>query len=69
MVIANDLSLDYAKQTATVSLFADQKSDITDSMVVEGIPEGFTIAFGSSCMTADGELGFMKSNGQWNWLG
>ena len=55
---------------ATVSLFADSKTDldgITESDIVE-FPRGYEIDWGSSVMTADGEVGFLKSDGTWNWL-
>lgn len=55
---------------ATVSLFADSKSDVetaTEADILE-FPEDYTIDWGSSAMTADGEVGFLKSDGTWNWL-
>ena len=54
-------------KTAKVELFADTKAEVGSSKVV-GLPAGYTIDFESSCMTADGELAFMKSDGTWNWL-
>ena len=54
---------------ADVVLFADSKEDITDEMVVIGLPEGVEPAFGSSVITADGDIGFLKSDGTWNWIG
>jgi len=55
---------------AVVSLFADSKSDVenaTEADILE-FPKDYTIDWGSSAMTADGEVGFLKSNGTWNWL-
>lgn len=55
---------------ATVSLFADSKSDAetaTETDIIE-FPKGYTIDWGSSVMAADGEVGFLKSDGTWNWL-
>ena len=60
-------NMDYVNSKATVSLFADTKSDVSDSMDVMGLPDGFTIDFGSSVLTSAGELAFMKSDGTWNW--
>lgn len=49
-------------------LFADSKADITPDMKVKDLPKGFKIGLGSSVMTADGEVAFMKSDGNWNWV-
>ena len=54
---------------ADVVLFADSKADVTDEMVVVGLPEGVEPAFGSSVVTASGDIAFLKSDGTWNWLG
>ncbi len=51
-----------------ISAFADTKSEVTANAHYEGLPEGASIMFGSSIMTAEGDVGFMKSNGSWNWL-
>ena len=55
--------------TADVTLFADAKSDVSDEMVVVGLPEGIVPAFGSSVITASGDVAFLKSDGTWNWIG
>lgn len=52
----------------TVSLFADEKSEVVDGMTVEGMNEGESINAGSDVMTSSGEMAFMKSTGDWNWL-
>ena len=55
---------------AVVSLFADAKSDVesaTETDIIE-FPKDYRIDWGSSAMTADGEVGFLKSDGTWNWL-
>jgi len=54
---------------ADVTLFADTKEEITSGMVVIGLPEGIEPAFGSSVITADGDIAFLKSDGTWNWIG
>lgn len=51
-----------------VSLFADEKTDVTSSMEIADLPTGTTIGTGSSVRTADGEIAFKKSDGTWNWL-
>lgn len=56
--------------TAKVSLFADDQSDITDGMEIIGLPEYYwgKLEPGSTALTAAGEVGFLKSDGTWNWL-
>ena len=58
----NDLT-----KSCMVSLFADAKTDLSNSDIPM-VPEGYDVEFGSSCLTADGDLAFMKSNGTWNWI-
>lgn len=43
---------------ADVSLFADTKTEVTEGMTVIGLPEGVEPAFGSSVITASGEVAF-----------
>ena len=66
-VRVNSIVLDHNKKEAKVGLFADSQSDITTGMSVEGVPEGYTLAAGSSALTADKKFAFLKSNGTWNW--
>jgi hypothetical protein len=54
---------------ADVTMFADTKAEVTTGMVVIGLPEGVEPAFGSSVVTASGEVAFLKSDGTWNWVG
>lgn len=68
MVTVNDITLNPRKKTAKVSLFVDSKSDVTSSMVIDEIPEGYTIGHSSSVITADGDIAFMRSDGAWNWV-
>ena len=51
-----------------ISAFADTKEEVENGGNFIGLPEGATIELGSSVMTADGEMAFMKSNGNWNWV-
>lgn len=67
MVKVMEMKLNSTTKEAEVSLFADAKADVTPNMKVQGLPNGYSIAFGSSVLTASAELGFMKSNGEWNW--
>ena len=54
---------------ADVVLFADTKEEITEGMTIVGLPEGVEPAFGSSVITASGDIAFLKSDGTWNWIG
>ena len=55
--------------TAKVSLEADTKDEVattsTDDIV--GYPKGYTMDFMSDAFTSSGDLGFLKSDGTWNW--
>lgn len=51
-----------------ISAFADSKDDVTPNMKIIGLPKNAKIEMGSSILTADGELAFLKSNGTWNWV-
>jgi hypothetical protein len=67
MIKVTSISLNPETKKATVSLFADTKAEITGTLDIQGFPAGYEIDFGSSVMTASGELAFMKSDGTWNW--
>lgn len=58
---------DHANKKVTGKLFSDTKAEIQDGMKIVGLPEGYSMDFGSSVMTADAELAFLKSDGTWNW--
>ena len=60
-------SYDHIKKKVTAKLFCDTKSEITSGMTIVGMPEGYTLDFGSTVLTADAELAFLKSDGTWNW--
>lgn len=49
-----------------VLLFADTKGEVSPNMQIDGIPKGKVISYGSSLITADGDLAFLKSDGTWN---
>lgn len=66
--VKGNISLNPNTKEAEVSLFSDTKNEVTSQMEVPDIPEGYTIAAGSSVLTADGDMAFMKSDGNWNWL-
>lgn len=50
-----------------ISAFADTKAEVATGTFI-GLPPGASIEFGSSVMTASGEMAFMKSDGTWNWV-
>lgn len=53
---------------AVISAFADDKSDVTDGMTIDGLPADIEPTFGSSIITASGDIAFLKSDGTWNWV-
>ena len=59
----------YLNNQVDVSLFSDTKAEVRTTPLsdIEGFPQGCIIAMGSSILTAEGELAFMKSDGQWQW--
>lgn len=57
------LSKDYIIQA-----FADAKEDVDESMVIERMPSDWEPQAGSSIITADGDVAFLKSDGTWNWV-
>ncbi len=63
------ISVDREAKEAQVDLFADTRTEITDEMEIQGMLMGFSPGFGSSVLTANGEIGFLKSDGTWNWAG
>lgn len=69
MVRCTGYTLNDADKTAKVTLEADSKSELaglsTDDII--GYPDGYTMDFMSSCFTSSAELGFLKSDGTWNW--
>lgn len=50
-----------------ISAFADTKAEVSTEEFV-GLPKNAKIEMGSTVMTAAGEIAFMKSDGQWNWV-
>ena len=68
MIKVTDIRLNANKKTAQVSLFADTKSEVTGDFEVDGLPEGYDLEFGSSILTASGELAFVKSDGTITWV-
>ena len=55
--------------TIDALVFADTKEEVSDDMEIEGIPKGKVISYGSSLITANGDIAFLKSDGTWNFVG
>ena len=55
--------------TYRIEAFADTKAEVDAGDPIVGMPPDKSIGIGSSVMTADGEIAFMKSDGRWNWVG
>lgn len=53
--------ISYSNGKPMCSLFADEKTDVSKIDPTD-------YAFGTSVMTADGEVAFLKSDNTWNWL-
>ena len=68
MIIVQEIKTNEQTKKAVISAFADTKDEVASGTFV-GLPEGYGIDFGSSVLTANGEIAFMKSDGTWNWLG
>ena len=54
--------------TYKIVAFADTKEEVTPSAEIIGLPKGASIEMGSTMFTASGEIAYMKSNGNWNWI-
>lgn len=64
-------SLSYnADNSVDCVLNADTKAEVDSTPLddIVGFPEGYTIGFFSTVVTASGDVAFMKSDGTWNWL-
>ena len=68
MIKVTQITNRYVNNEVQVSLFSDTKTEVTPSATIEGLPENAVIAQGSTVVTADGEVAFMKSTGEWNWV-
>lgn len=66
MIVVQELQKVAEPNVYKISAFADTKTEVGTSKI-EGLPDGARIYIGSSLLTANGELAFMKSDGTWNW--
>lgn len=53
------------EKTALISLFADKEADVTPTYGADVIPTGYTIAQGSRCKVATGEVYYYTSENKW----
>ena len=67
MIKVISITIDQSTKQAKVDLFSDTKSEVVPGATIVGLPADVTIAQSSSVFTASGDLGFMKSDGTWNW--
>ena len=49
-------------------LFADTKEEVTGTLTIVGLPQGVEPDTGSILLTADGDIAFLKSTGDWNFV-
>lgn len=69
MIIVQEMrNINSEKKEAQVNLFSDTKGEVVSEAEIVGMLPDYKPSFGSSIMTAAGELGYMKSNGQWHWV-
>ena len=68
MIVVQKCSVNPANQEALIEAFADEKSEVFEGAEFVGLPNGCTIAQGSSVMTAKAEIAFRKSDNTWNWV-
>ena len=68
MIKVTSIKLSPDTKKALVTLFSDTKAEITSGMTVEGLPAEYDIDFGSSVITASGDVAFLKSDDTWSWI-
>jgi len=49
-------------------LYADSKEDVSGDFIVDGIPEDYTIEWGSEIVTLAGDVGQLSSDGTWTFV-
>ena len=68
MIKAISVTLDPATKTAEVFLNSDTREEVTtDPKDAIGMPDGYTYAPFSKCMTKKKELAILGSDGEWDW--
>lgn len=56
--------------TYKITAFADTKDEVADTPISDyvGMPKNANIEISSLMITADCDVAFMKSDGEWNWV-
>lgn len=56
--------------TYKITAFSDTRAEVEDTPLTDyiGLPNNATIEMGSLLITADGDVAFMKSDAEWNWV-
>lgn len=67
MVIVQKVSKGVIPGNVLCKLFADTKDEVVAGMVIDGLPDGYVLAPGSTVSTADFNYGKIDSNGVWHW--
>ena len=68
MIKVLKLSVNSVLKEVQVELFADTQSEVTNNLTLDQIPDGYSIAQGSSVITASADFAFRKSDGTWSWI-
>lgn len=70
MIRVTDIKIlpDDSNNVCQISAFADTKGEVLPNADFVGMPEGATMAIGSSVITAAGEMAFLKSDNTFNWV-
>lgn len=68
MIKVQKISLNTITKEAVVDLFADTSSEVTNDVAVDEIPDDYSIAPGSTVITASADFAFRKSDNTWSWI-
>lgn len=68
MVILKAVKRRDAKGNIDGEVFADTKAETESEYEIKGLPPGCVLEPGSTIITADADFGFLKSDGDWNWI-
>lgn len=64
------INTDVNFHTYKIVAFADTKDEVDTTPLADyvGMPKNATVEMGSMLYTADVDVAFMKSDGEWNWI-
>lgn len=66
MLSVTEIKINPQTDEARVSLFADSRADVVMADAKKLV--GRDLEMGSTVITAEGEIAFLKSNGTFNWV-